>query len=174
MFGISRFENSSCGTGCLRDFHALKPRTAASIPIPMTTTDKRIFNETLPIDCNRDFGFCNLARGNRRLYFQCSRRDRSWKLVSCPENKLTKFGVFRGLKPNSILRPYAGAESPGLLKTTTASVRDNTLVRGCGGFGWWLVGVIALAGVDLVAFFAGGDFDFAELAVPIFVFGIVA
>jgi hypothetical protein len=47
-------------------------------------------------------------------------------------------------------------------------------VCSCGGFGRGLIGVIAFAGVDLVASFGGGNFDFAELAVPISILGIVA
>jgi hypothetical protein len=49
------------------------------------------------------------------------------RLVSCPENKFDEVRSLQGLKPDSILRPYAGAESPGLLKTNTTNLRDNML-----------------------------------------------
>jgi hypothetical protein len=48
------------------------------------------------------------------------------------------------------------------------------LISGCRCFWWWLIGIVAFAGVDLVTFLGGGNLDLAELAVPIFVFGIVA
>ena len=46
------------------------------------------------------------------------------RLVPCTENRLTKFGVFRGW-PNAILKLYAGGERPGLLKKNTTNFRDS-------------------------------------------------
>src|SRR6516162_4772893 len=55
-----------------------------------------------------------------------------------------------------------------------ARICNRGLVSGCRCFGWWLIGIVAFAGEDLVAFLGGGNLDLAELAVPILVFGIVA